>query len=1256
MSKRNYVKANAILSDIELFDANFFDFSPKEAELTDPQHRLFLECAWLALENAGYDPETYPGSIGVYAGVGMNTYLLNNLYPIDSGSSYQVMIGNDKDFLSTRVSYKLNLTGPSVNVQTACSTSLVAVHLACQSLINGECNMALVGGVSIRVPQKAGYLYQEGMIMSPDGHCRAFDANAKGTVGGNGVGIVVLKGLEEAIADGDNIIAIIRGSAINNDGAVKVGYTAPSVEGQAAVIKQAQGIAEIEPETITYVETHGTGTVMGDPMEIAALKEAFATKKKGFCAIGSLKTNMGHLDVAAGVAGLIKTVLALKHKLIPPSLNFEKPNPQIDFTNSPFYVNTKLAEWKTNGTPRRAGVSSFGIGGTNAHVVLEEWEGVTSPQPPFANRGRVALTSEERVGEEGINPPNELLLLSAKTPSALEKATENLAEHLKQHPELHLADVTYTLSIGRRAFNYRRMLVCSDIEDAVNALSNVEPTRVFSNYSEAKTRPVVFMFSGQGSQYVNMGRELYEMSETFRSSVDLCCELLQPHLGLDLRNILYPRKEVRSKDFSPYQITTSVGTASIQETAIAQPALFVIEYALAQLWISWGVRPAGAISHSIGEYVAATIAGVFSLEDALILVAARGKLMQQMATGSMLAVPLPEAQVQPQLGTSLEIAAINGPSSCVVSGPTADVEALQKQLAEKGTECRRLHTSHAFHSQMMSPILAPFTEQVKQVNLNSPEIPYISNVTGTWITVEQATDPNYWAKHLRQPVRFAEGLQQFLCHPEQILLEVGPGQTLRTLAKRHPNIADEQIVLTSVRHPQEKRSDVAFLLNTLGQLWLAGVPVDWSGFYTSTQRRRLPLPTYPFERQRYWIELAKPKERKFDQQLTREPNRTSAQYPVSNPQDNLSSQSQTPIAPRNQLEEAIAGIWGEVLGNKQVGIHDNFFDLGGDSMVAVQVISKLQETYPNYLEPHSILNAPTIAELANLIELSDSAPGSQGERSRLTSSCLVQIQSGSSKKQPLFLVHPVGGHVYFYRDLANCLGWEQPVYGLQALGLDGKSEPHTQVEEMAAHYIKAMRIVQPEGSYLLGGSSFGGTVAFEMAQQLHAIGEKVAVLAIIDTPGPGQMPAKLETETAIIAYLADFLLEADGDSLSLNYLQQLEAEQQLNYLVEQARKTGQLFSDIDLFQARQLVKIFKINMEAMWNYIPQVYPGRILFFRAQKRREKYDPLHPELPWIDIAAEGIEIYTIPGTHITMNSLPHVQVLAERMKVGIKNVLQ
>ena len=819
----NLVKAASTVEDLDLFDASFFGFNPSEAEVLDPQQRIFMECAWVALEGSAYTSDTYKGRVGVYAGIGVNWYG-NPVAGADEAkqaSEPTFSVGNQKDFLATRVSYKLNLKGPSMTVQTACSTSLVAVCLGCQSLLSYQSDMVLAGGVSAE--PTTGYHYIEGAIFSPDGHCRAFDAGARGTVPGSGVGVVLLKRLSEAIEDGDQIYAVIKGHALNNDGSSKIGYAAPAIDGQAEVIVEALAMAGVNPETVGYVETHGTATSLGDPVEIAALTKAFrtGTRKNGFCAVGSIKTNIGHTDTAAGVTGLIKAALSIRHKKIPASLHFEKPNPQIDFANSPFYVNTKLSEWKTGELPRRAGVSSFGIGGTNAHVVLEE-----APQPP----------------ESGPSRPWQVLLLSAKTDSALDAMTANLVEHMKKQPNIKLADVAYTLQVGRKVFDHRRMLVAGSVEDAMNAFDQ-QDQRVFTAHQGSIYRPVVFMFPGQGAQYVRMASELYQQEPAFRELFDKCCKILEPHVGLNLRDVLYPEGEQSDQ-----------AADLLTQTFITQPALFVIEYAMAKLWMDWGVQPEAMIGHSIGEYVAACLSGVFSLEDALKLVALRGRVMQDQRPGAMLSVSVSEEQCRSFLEEGLSLAALNAPSLCVVSGETAVIEALEGRLSEQRIYCRRLHTSHAFHSDMMEPALAPFTEEVRKVSLRAPSIPYLSNVTGTWITEMEATDPAYWAKHLRQAVRFSDGVVELLKDQSRVLLEVGPAQTLQVLAKQHPDTAVDRVVVSSLRRPQEQCSDMEFALRSLGQLWLANVRIDWKGFNGREQRQRLPLPTYPFERKRYWVE------------------------------------------------------------------------------------------------------------------------------------------------------------------------------------------------------------------------------------------------------------------------------------------------------------------------------------------------------------------------------------------------------------------
>ena len=847
-----YVRARGVLERPEWFDAAFFGMNPKEAEMMDPQHRVFLECAWEALEDAGCNPETYDGLIGVFAGASLNTYLLTNLMTnrdlIADFGMFSSLIMNDGDFVPTRVSYKFNLRGPSINVQTACSTSLVAVALAAQNLLGYRCDVALAGGVSITFPRHRGQFHLEGGILSKDGHCRTFDAQASGTVLGDGAGVVVLKRLSDALADGDRICAVIKGTAINNDGSVKIGYTAPSVDGQAEVIAMAQAEAGFAPETVSYIEAHGTGTPLGDPIEIAGLTKAFGLdgRRGQFCAVGSVKSNLGHLDIGAGVAGLIKTVLALQHGEIPPSLHFEKPNPKIDLQHSPFFVNSTLRPWPRNGTPRRAGVSSFGIGGTNAHVAVEE---APALEPTGKSRSR------------------QLLVLSAKTPTALDAMTENLAAHLELSAtaKLNLADVAYTLQTGRKVFGRRRALVVESAADAVQALRAKEAKRVVTGGADETAGTVAFMFPGQGAQAVNMAREIYETEPEFRATVDRCSELLRPKLGLDLREVIFPGVG-RGRPTPPSSENRNAAGSGdpalqLQQTSITQPAMFVIEYALAQLWMGWGIKPAAMIGHSLGEYVAATIAGVFTLEDALALVAERARLMQAQPAGAMVAIRQPEPQVAALLDKNLALAAVNAPGLCVVSGPFDAVEAAEKRLTASAIPFKRLATSHAFHSAMMEPALPPLAALVRKLKLNAPKIPWVSNVTGKWITPEQATSADYWATHLRQTVRFADGLGELIKAGHRVLLEVGPGQTLAGLARQHPATAGKPaaaggaatIVATLGR--ASEGADVTAVLHALGELWVAGVTPDWrGGFYRGEQRRIVSLPTYPFERKRYWIE------------------------------------------------------------------------------------------------------------------------------------------------------------------------------------------------------------------------------------------------------------------------------------------------------------------------------------------------------------------------------------------------------------------
>ena len=830
-SQPHYVRKGTVLENAEHFDAGFFGMAPREAQVIDPQQRIFLECAWEALEHAGYAPGAIAQAVGVYAGASMNTYLLSQILrdPALAASvgGYQLMLGNDKDFLCTRASYKLNLHGPSMTLQTACSTSLVAVQVACRALEQHECDIALAGGVSVNFPQRGGYLFQEGMILSPDGHCRPFDADAKGTRPGAGAGIVVLKRLADALADGDTIHAVIRGAAINNDGAGKAGYTAPSVDGQVEAIATAQMLADVEPRSISYLEAHGTATPLGDPIEIAALRQVFeaGTADQGFCRLGSLKANLGHLDAAAGVAGLIKTVLALQHRELPPLVNFRKPNPQLGLDTSPFTASAQAAPWPAGDSPRRAGVSSFGIGGTNAHVVLEE-----APEPERA---------------EGTGQP-QLLVLSARSEAALEAATQRLREHLAGPGAAQdLREVAWTLQEGRRAFPHRRTLVAATAADAVAALGAPKRAPIHTARHEGGDRSVAFLFSGQGSQFAGMGADLYAQHTVYRDAIDRCADLLREPMGRDLREVL----------FAP------AGDLTINETRYAQPALFVTEYALAMLWQSWGVHPSAMLGHSIGEYVAAHLAGVMSLADALTLVAARGQLMQGMAPGGMAAVQLSASELQKWLATpagTLEIAAVNAPGLCAISGPHEALDACLQQLKEQGIDAQPLHTSHAFHSSMMEGVLAPFTALFEKITLSAPTVPYVSNVTGAWITPAQATSPAYYAEHLRRAVLFEAGVRTLAVDPSLHLLEVGPGRSLATLAGMTLGIEGVRRTSLSMGSARDARNGSVAVLEAAGRLWLAGVPFDWAGLHGAVRPRRVPLPTYPFERKRHAVDPATP--------------------------------------------------------------------------------------------------------------------------------------------------------------------------------------------------------------------------------------------------------------------------------------------------------------------------------------------------------------------------------------------------------------
>ncbi len=827
LRRPNYVPAAAELQGYKGFDAEFFGFSPKEAAILDPQHRAFLEVAWEALENAGHPPEAFPGAIGVWAGCGMGSYFYFNLCSNpdlveQTGMFLLRHTGNDKDFLSTRVSHILDLKGPSVNVQTACSTSLVAVHYAAQALLNGECDMALAGGVTIELPQGRGYLFHEGEILSPDGHCHAFDHRAQGTVFGSGAGCVVLRRAKDAVRDGDHIWAILKGSAINNDGAAKAGYLAPSVDGQAACIAEAQMIAEVASDSVSYVECHGTGTYLGDPIEVAALTQAFRESGSGVgsCRIGSVKTNIGHLDTAAGVASLIKVALSLHHRQLPPSLGYEAPNPAIDFETSPFRVNDRLTDW-TGPLPLRAGVNSLGVGGTNAHVVLEQ-----APRAPAA---------------EASDWPFQPLVLSARSKAALDAQAARLAAHLRAHPEQPLADVAFTLKQGRRAFDKRRVLVARNHDEAAALLDGADPRRVFAHDHLGPSPEVVFMFPGGGAQYAGMARDLYETEPVFADWMDRGLSVLEPKLDYDLRALWLPEPGAEA-----------AANAALKRPSVQLPLIMITEYALAKLYESWGVSPAALVGHSMGENTAACLAGVMSFEDCIGLVHLRGRLFDTVPAGGMLSVPLSEAALRPLLGADHDMASVNAPDLCVVSGPDAALADLAARLAAEGVETSRIAIDIAAHSRMLEPILAEFGAYLRAIPLRAPALPVISNRSGLALTAAEATDPDYWVAHLRNTVNFRACLQTLSATPGRVFMEMGPGRALSSLAQAN-GVASGQVI-PALRHPEQAMADDAWHIASIARLWACGVQVDWAPIWGEARRRRVPLPGYAFQRRDYFIE------------------------------------------------------------------------------------------------------------------------------------------------------------------------------------------------------------------------------------------------------------------------------------------------------------------------------------------------------------------------------------------------------------------
>ena len=972
-----YVRARPILDDVDMFDAAFFNVYPKEAELMDPQQRIFLECCWEAIEDAGYDPSNCPAMTGVYAGCSPSTYFLRHVcrdrrFIEDYVSGYQVAnypvtLGSNVDFLATRVSYKLNLKGPAFTLVAGCSTSLIAVCQAAQALQTYQCDMALAGGISISFPQKRGYLYQEGGMVSPDGHCRAFDENANGTVFGAGAGVVVLKRLEDAVADGDSIYAVIRGFATNNDGSDKVGYTAPSVEGQANVIAMAQALAGVSPETIGYVEAHGTGTPLGDPIEIAALTKAFRihTQAQQFCAVGTAKTNVGHLDIAAGITGLIHAAHVVRDGVFPPTLHFQRPNPKLDLENSPFFLNAKSKEWKPSQGPRRAGVSAFGVGGTNAHVILEQ-------APAGVNSSSI---TEFGVGGAG--------LVGAFGSGVGECHHEPI--RISNHPSR-----TESCGYGLDATNRTPLFPvppCHRRSGCAGAVASLEPRdrkRLATRLNPLDSPTASFLFPGQGRSI-----QTWAASSMRESASSARMSIVAPRFS----EPRWRRLALVALSKAAASGVSDEAKRRVTDTAIAQPAIFTIEYALARLWMSWGIRPGAMLGHSIGEFAAACLAGVFSLEDTLKLVAARGKMMQKLPAGGMLSVRLPEPDLRTRLNRKLSLAAVNSPSLCVVAGPFEALQEFEEKLGADGIVCRRLVTSHAFHSAMMDPIVEPFASLVAEAKPGAPQIPYISRVTGAWITEKETTDPAYWARHVRQPVQFAPALAELRKKPNSILLEVGPGNVLGTLARQQAGVSAEQPVISSLSDTLTGEGDAASLMNALGALWVAGMQPDWRGVHSNNlheeKRRRISLPTYPFERKRYWLEAPRLEESramlpnpvpqfsenpaeasasKEDEQVKFNSQSSTSQVVNPHATSHVQAVSTGPVSRQSKIARVLSEIFEELSG---VDISDadgstSFLEMGFDSLFLTQVTQSLQGKFGVKVTFRQLLG-----ELATMNDLSE---------------------------------------------------------------------------------------------------------------------------------------------------------------------------------------------------------------------------------------------------------------------------------------------
>lgn len=1259
---KTYVRNAAFVDHVDHFDPLFFGISPNEAISMDPQQRFLLEVSWEALERAGQAPQKLRGSqTGVFVGTGQVDYAQRTFL---NRSPEQIDIyagtGNTQSVASGRLSYILGVHGPNMAVDTACSASLVAVHLACQSLRLGECTLALAGGVQLMLSPLSTVGLSQMQALSPDGRCKTFDASADGYGRGEGCGVVVLKRLSDAQQDGDRILAVIRGSAVNHDGPSS-GLTVPSRTAQEALIRSALKNAQVEPCEVTYIEAHGTGTALGDPIELRALDTVFGKEREIPLWVGSVKTNIGHLEAAAGIAGLMKVVLALQHGEIPPHLHLQEPTSHVDWAKMPIRIPTTHTPWPhaADTAPRVAGVSSFGLSGTNAHIVL-----ASAPPVPSAQTNDAVVLAPER--------PWQILTLSAKSEQALSTLAERYQEHLAQHPELAIADLCYTANNGRDHFSHRVALVTKSVDQLRMQLASLSEGEagagVYRNYTpEHRATPkVAFLFTGQGSQYVKMGHKLYETHPLFRQTLDHCDEILRGHMGQSIVSVMFGAEGQGGR-----KAGLGWGDAdTLAQTAFTQPALFALEYALATLWKSWGVEPSIVLGHSVGELVAACVAGVFSLEDGLKLIAARGRLMQALPQeGAMMAVMTNEQTVEQLIAphqSEVSMAAVNGPRSVVLSGQSDVIEAMAARLAAKDIKTRPLTVSHAFHSPLMEPMLAEFAQVASEISYTTPRIPMVSNVTGTLATDAIAT-PDYWVQHVRAPVRFADGVSALHQSNVGVFLEIGPKPTLLGMMEQPSANGQEPPAAHYLPSLREASDDWRQMLSSLGELYMQGVVVDWESFDSGYRRHKVVLPTYPFQRQRYWIEWV-PSSRIDNPPSGQQPTRVAAR--PADAQESVhtnghvpSQQVQEPAQARQETSNGHFSLRTELLsGTAQIrrekmqryltqtisnalGIEatslpqeQSLITLGLDSLMVMGVRQQIQRELGVNLPIENLVQGTSIAQLVDQVtthlkqvEMSPSQPG--------VADALVAIQPEGSNP-PFFCIHPIAGVIFPYYPLANCLGREQPVYGLQSIEVDG--EPATSIAQMASTYIGAMRMVQPEGPYFLGGWSFGAFVAFEMARQLVQEGDAIGLLASFDQAAPSA--DKLTNTWQGVQFLVTTGIPNIWP-YTREYLRSAKFQRSRNTQRQQYHWKAM----------NTLLRIMRANGQSILSYQAKPYEGSITLFQTTAQLQSTNA-DSAWGWDKLALGGVECIEVPGHHMNLLSEPYVNVVGEKLRIALRQAQQ